>query len=106
MTIKTRFTSSRIVLLSLIVSLFSATAQSDPLNTIYLTPPAETSLQKQGSPGSNLLSGNEPSTGLLTLLANRLRGLNGTMSTDSVTNDRLLAPVTGLINGLLGAPPR
>ncbi|MEZ7808584.1 hypothetical protein [Alcaligenes phenolicus] len=45
MTTKTRFTSSRIVLLSLTASLFSATAQSTSLNTTHLTSPPETSLQ-------------------------------------------------------------
>lgn len=45
MTTKTRFTSSRIVLLSLTASLFSATAQSDSLDTTYLASPPETSLQ-------------------------------------------------------------
>ncbi|MBY6344463.1 hypothetical protein E5C31_00590 [Providencia rettgeri] len=45
MTTKTRFTSSKIVLLSLTAGLFSATAQSDSLNTTYLTHPPETTLQ-------------------------------------------------------------
>ncbi|QTC01406.1 hypothetical protein JYG33_08205 [Alcaligenes sp. SORT26] len=45
MTTKTRFTSSRIVLLSLTASLFSATAQSDSLSTTYFTPPPGATLQ-------------------------------------------------------------
>lgn len=59
----------------------------------------------QGSPGSNLLSGSGPSTGLLTPVANLLSGLNVNMSTDSLTNNGLLAPVNQLVAGLTGAVP-
>ena len=59
-----------------------------------------------GAPTGGGLIGNESATGLLAPAANPVSGLNNSLPTDTSTKQSLLAPVTGLVSGLLNGPPR